>query len=428
MDDLFVLLGVGVALIIGLIAENIFKKTKIPDVPFLLIFGALLSFLGLTEGLKKSNATINLLLTFSLIYVIFYGSWPIRIKEVFKTAPWVLVMSFLNFIFVSLFVCLISLIFHFPLELAIAIGLFLSTIDGTIINHLLANLKISKRAEAFIQMESAITDILVIIVTLSIVSFSSVTLSTLLQKLTSFVLISTALGFSIGILWSFVLRKLSSLSHVPITTMAVLVVLFFLAEYLNSNGAIAVMVFAIVLGNMDLLKTFLHENYAEKIGLLDKEQKFFFENLTFLMRTLLLVYIGALMDFMKISYIFLGLLLVSFALIIRSFIYKFVKLKDMSTKEIHIMEVLSSKGITPIVLIPFLNTSSKFTNTILGAIFFSVIISSFMFYLIEKRNFKPLSYYILLTPKMIKALFKKKDITSFQETEVIHHDNTKRKN
>lgn len=402
MAETLTLFIIGAVIVLGLIAKSLFSKTKFPDVLLLMFFGAVLSFFGLAGDLKTPNNMLNVLTTFALIYIVFNGGLPIRIKAVFSSAKWVLISSILNFIGITLIVGLVSFVFGFSWQIAIIIGILLCVMDGSIINGLLEVFNFSKRGEAFIQMESALTDVFVIVAVVTALNFANTNVGTVLQQIVNFVLLSSAIGVITALIWVFVLKKIGSMRHAPITTMAILILVYVFAEYFAANGVIAVFVFSITLGNTYNLSNLLYKKDAAQMGTFSTEQRGFFDDISFLLRTLLFVYIGALVDFSMPWYLLLGLFLAVLAFVSRSFIYKVLNLKNIPNKEKKMFEVMSPKGLTPVVLVSLISGSHQFTNTIIGAIFFSVIISSVLIFLIEKKKFTTITD-LIFSKKVLKS-------------------------
>ena len=82
------------------------------------------------------------------------------------------------------------------------------------------------------------------------------------------------------------------------------------------------------------------------------------------------------------------------------FLYRILDLDNITKKDKNVMESLATKGLTPVVLVSLINGSSAITNTVLGAIIFSVIISSVIVYLVETDRFLNLSQTILPKKKI----------------------------
>lgn len=394
MDIIINLFIVGFIIILGLSAQFLFKKTKIPDVLILIIFGAILSYFNLAQGAKLGSDELTLLITFSLIYVVFYGALPINIKAFFSTMSYATLSAIMNFFIVTGIVGLLSYVIGFSWVFAFSLGALFCVLDGSIINGLLEVIKIDERAEAQIQSESAIIDTLVILAILSIINFSKMALGQVVQSLTSYLLLSFAIGFVIAIIWSFAFKHVGHYSSAPIATMALLVMMYAFSEYVNANGVITVFSFAIVLGNVNIWSKLFYKDQKKNFSVLDVTTKSFFKDISFLIRTFLFVYLGLLVDFNQWSYLIVGVAFFGIALISRSYIGKWVQNKNFSLKDQYYIDAMCAKGLTPTVLLAVIRGSSAFGNIVIGGIFSSVLVSSFLIFLIDKDYFTTIHEYI----------------------------------
>lgn len=393
---------VGLIIIGGLVAEFIFKKTHFPEVLILIAIGAILGHFGAEDALDINDPLMMGIVTISLIYVIFYGALPIRIKAVVKSMSWAFRSAILHIVFISAAVAGIAYALDFTIQESLALGALFCVLDGSIINSMLEYLKLSRGAEAFIQLESAITDILVIVVIITALNFTEVSVDYIASNIANFLVLSSGLGVVFAIIWSFIVKNLKNTKHVPITTMAVLMVVYAMAEYVNANGAITVFAFAIVLSNIKSFAGFFYKKDQKLMGDVSKKEKDFFSNITFLIRTLLFVYIGMLVDLNHPAYLAIGAGLVFLAFVIRSFIYRFVKVNNVKPKDMLYMEVFNAMGLTPIVLMTLIDGSHEFNNVLVGGIFASVVFMSGFTFLISKGWFMSLSDIILFPATLIE--------------------------
>lgn len=385
---------VGFVIITGLVAQFVFKKTKIPDVLILIVFGALLSYFGLTEGIRQGSTELTFLIIFSLIYVVFYGALPIKLRAIFSTMKYAFLSSILNFVIITAVLGGISYLFGFSWIMALSLGALFCVLDGSIINSLLEILNISPKAEAQIQTESAIIDILVIVGVLSIINFSNIGFNQVLQSLTSYLLLSFAIGLVVAVVWSFTLKHVGTYSSAPVATMAVLVMLYAFAEYVGANGVITVFCFSIILSNITLLGRLFYKRQKQGISVMDMATKSFFKEISFLIRTFLFVYLGILVDFTRWPYLLLGLMFFFIAYFIRSMIGKVIRNKELHRKDVYLIDAMAAKGLTPTVMLAVIGGGAVFANIVVGGIFSSILVTSILLYLVESNKFTTLSAFV----------------------------------
>ncbi len=401
MDTTANLFMVGIIIILGLLAQYNFKKTKIPDVLILIASGAIFSHLGLVEGIKTESSQMTFLIVFSLIYVVFYGALPIKLRALLSTMNYAFISSVLNFILITFILGATAHYFlGFGWIAALSLGALFCVLDGSVINSILETIKLSPKAEAEIQTESAIIDILVIVGILSVMNFSTMTVAQITQSLTSYLFLSLGIGIVIAMIWAFVLKHMGNYSSAPIATMALLVTLYAFAEYVNANGVITIFVFSIMLGNVTIWSRLLYKEQKESVSLMGLETKHFFKDISFLIRTFLFVYLGILVDFSQWTYLLYGTVFFIIAYITRTFVRRTVKDGEMTKKDTYILDAMCAKGLTPTVMlsvvganIAFTETANLviFTNIVVGGIFSSILVSSILVLLIDRDKFTSLN-------------------------------------
>ena len=133
------------------------------------------------------------------------------------------------------------------------------------------------------------------------------------------------------------------------TNLAVVFILYGITEYFQLNGGIAVLLFAITLGNAHLLGAKVLKNSFSPKPLLDTEKNFFGE-LVFIMATYFFVYVGVHMVFDKPVLYIMGFIIVVLIILIRPISIKIFVREPMSLRDISIMGIMTPKGLVPAVL------------------------------------------------------------------------------
>jgi NhaP-type Na+/H+ or K+/H+ antiporter len=386
---------VGLIIIMGLLSQFVFKRFKVPSSLLLICFGFFLSFFGFADFIRGDNVVLSFLITFSLIYVIFYGALPIRLKAIFSSLKFAFFSAVGNFVLITSLIGVIVHLFGFSWVLSFSVGAIFSLLDASALHSLLNIIKVGDKAEAQIHTESAILDCFVIVGILSLINFSSIGLGDFFGALSSYLFLSVAVGALAAFLWVFILKAVGDYTSAPIATMAVLSILYAFAEYIKSNGVVAVFAFSIVMSNTSSWGKLLSEEQQGKMAMLSSPAKVFFRDLSFLITTFLFVYLGILVDFSQWLFLLVGLAFFLIALAVRSFIVRFNPNKGLKKKDIYFMKAMCAKGLTPIVLLAVINANSAFSNIIIGGIFFSVLITSVLVFLIEKEKFSSVDDLIL---------------------------------
>ena len=375
-----ILLAAGVVIFLGVAGEAFFKKTGIPDVAFLMIFGVII---GPVLGIIQPEAVIQVVPYFAalaLIIIMFDGGLHLDIKHVIKTAHFSVTLAILGFI---LSVVIITLAAHFALGWLWLESILLATIVGgsssAIVFGLVRNIKISEEIKSMLSFESALTDILAMIV--AFILFEAVLvghfdIQTLQETLGRAVVVGLVLGFGVGIPWMYFSTKLGNAQHAYMLTLGILFVLFFLANSFGESGALTALVFGLMLGNKRHLSRILRFKLP-KIETDDPTHN----QLTFLVRTFFFVFVGLMASFGQIEYIVFGILITIAVYLGRIFIGKITLTKRFSKLDRAVTNSMIPRGLAAAVLATYpitmgLPNAEAYSQIIFFIILTSVIITT----------------------------------------------------
>jgi cell volume regulation protein A len=111
------------------------------------------------------------------------------------------------------------------------------------------------------------------------------------------------LGFGIGIPWAYITTKLQNAQHSYMLTIGILFVIFFVEKSLGGTGALAPLIFGLMLGNKQLISRYLKFKVPE-ISSDDPTHN----QLTFLVRSFFFVFVGLLASIGRLEFIFFGII------------------------------------------------------------------------------------------------------------------------
>jgi len=302
-----ILLAAAVTIFLGVSGEAFFKKTGIPDIAFLMIFGVIIGpILGIisTDDVTK---VVPYFAAIALIIIMFDGGLNLDIRHVVRTAHYAVLLSVLGFV---TSVIAVTLVAFYGLDWGIVESVLLGTIVGgsssIIVFGLVRQLPISDDTKSMLSLESAITDILVTVIAFILFDIIIPGVFDPNLALGAFgrsVAVGLVLGFGIGIPWVFVTTKLQNAQHSYMLTIGILFVIFFAEKSLDGTGALAPLIFGLMLGNKQLLSKYLKFKIPEITT--DNPTH---NQLTFLVRSFFFVFIGLLATLGKIEFIFFGVI------------------------------------------------------------------------------------------------------------------------
>jgi len=387
---------------IGFFSNYFFKKTRIPDLIWLIIFGAIV---GPILGVIEPDFFIEYLSVFAalaLLIILFEGGSCINIYSLIKESFHVLFLTILGFI-VSLFaVAFISYTF-FGLEplISLLLGAIIGGTSSPIVFPLIENLsELKKDVGIMLKMESVITDPMAIIV--SLVLIETILMSPtggfffhgIVTNLVSLISISLVMGFFGGVIWGSIWHKFVHYKYHYMLTIGFLFLLYVMVEISGGSGAIAAFMVGLVLGNMPSIKRMLKIKQT-LIGL-TKETRDFNSYIAFFVRTFFFALIGMIIQLSRLELIFYGVLLSLALLGTRTFVIRICTYKmQIPEKQKNIMSLTYPRGLAAAVLasLPFIEYgipgTDVFTEIVFTVIVTTVLLSTMGVAILEKKgNFK----------------------------------------
>jgi cell volume regulation protein A len=370
-----ILLAAGVVIFLGVAGESFFKKTGIPDVAFLMIFGVII---GPVLGIIQPEAVIEVVPYFAalaLIIIMFDGGLHLDIKHIVKTAHFSVTLAVFGFI---LSVVIITLAAHYALGWLWLESILLASIVGgsssAIVFGLVRNIKISEEVKSMLSFESALTDILSMIVAfilLEAVLIGHFDLQTIQETLGRAVVVGLVLGFGVGVPWMYISTKLGNAQHAYMLTLGILFVLFFLANSFGESGALTALVFGLMLGNKRHLSRILKFKLP-KIEVDDPTHN----QLTFLVRSFFFVFVGLMASFGQIEYVVFGILVTIVVFGGRIFVGKITLTKRFSKLDKAVTNSMIPRGLAAAVLATYPITMGLSNGEAYPQIIFFIILSS----------------------------------------------------
>ncbi len=301
------LLAAAVVIFLGVTGEAFFKKTGIPDIAFLMVLGVII---GPILGIIPTDVVIKIVPYFAaiaLIIIMFDGGLNLDIRNVIKTAHYAVLLSILAFVTSVISVTIVALYgLGWNLVESILLGTMVGGSSSIIVFGLVRQLPISDETKSMLSLESAITDILVTIIAFvlfGVLISGQLDPNLVLGSFGRSVGVGLVLGFGIGIPWTYVTTKLQNAQHSYMLTIGILFVIFFAEKSLEGTGALAPLIFGLMLGNKQLLSRYLRFKIPEITS--DNPTH---NQLTFLVRSFFFVFIGLLATLGRIEFIFFGII------------------------------------------------------------------------------------------------------------------------
>ena len=396
-------LSVGLLVFIAHFFTALFERTKVPDVLPLIILGILIgpTVFNIVDESNFGNLG-SILSAIALALMLFEGGSHLKFDTLRSTLRNCVSLSITTFLLTSF----ISIIFlYFVLDKNLLACLYISTVIGSIspavVVPIMRGLEISDLTKSTVVVESAISDVLSIVISLSILKAFQTGGTTIGHFIGTDLIgtfaMSLILGFTGAIIWSIILEKIRKFPNTIFTSLAFIFIIYGLSEVLGYNGPITTLMFGLILANsksipFDIIKRFGTDRLIEFTSI----EKTLFSEIIFLVKTFFFVYLGISIKFGQIYLMSIGLILTIIIYISRVFLVNNLLSKKTTKREAALISFMIPKGLAAAVLaeIPThmnlnSNTHQMFLNVqsiVYAVIFFSILLTAILVYNEESKS------------------------------------------
>nr|WP_320160986.1 cation:proton antiporter [uncultured Methanoregula sp.] len=398
MDAAVTILFLGLLIFLGNILSRFFTLTKIPDVLFLIAIGIIVGpFLGLVA--PSAFGVVGPLFTMvTLAIIMFEGGLHITVETLKKSITGTTAITVANFVIIT-GICIVIMTHWagFSLIEACMLGAIIGGTSSAVVIPFTNYLNIRNDTKAILALESAISDVLCIVVLLAlldVVKVQEFNVGHVVGNLIASFLIAAIIGVVAGIWWSSVYHKLKSIKSIFITPAFVFIV-FGVVNLLGFSGAIAALALGITLGNLYYFKAekilpFLG-NEITQVELTPVEMEFFAQ-LVSLLKTFFFIYIGISIHFSNMNIIYIGAAITVIIYLARIVMVWCTIPRNIPAPDAAIVSVMEPKGLAAAVLASLpLEAGIAAGQTIQDVtyiiIFFSILVCSIMVFLLERTAF-----------------------------------------
>ena len=306
-----IIVGLAALFFLGHALSWFFMKTKIPDLLILTIIGFAVGPYGLGWINADHFGEVGpVLSTVALIVILYEGGLHLSMQDLIRSSSSALILSLLSFLSIVTVAVLVLKPF-LPFNLALLTGVGIGSTSSAIVIPMVKFLSISKNTKTVLSLESAFTDVLTIIIFLSIldsIHSKQYDVAQFILGLGSTPLISVGIGIGAGLLWALIKKFWKNADQLSFSGEAWSLLTYGAAELLQFNGAISVLALGFTLSNVNLLpKAFSHIFSTE----VSQKELSLLGTITFLLRTFFFIYLGLLIQFTSVSmFLLAGLLCV----------------------------------------------------------------------------------------------------------------------
>ena len=399
MDVAIVVLFIGALIFLGNLFNKIFALTKIPDLLILIVIGILIGPVLNLVAPGDFGIVGPLFATVTLAVILFEGGLHLKVETIKSAFRGTIALTLVSFIATMLIASGAVYYFHFlDLLPALMLGAAIGGTSSAVVIPMIEYLNMGKDGHAILALESAVTDVLCIVLFLSLLdvyTLHELNIPYVALRLVSSFLVAAVLGVIGGIIWSVLYPMLKTIKSIFFTP-AFLFIVYGIVTLLGFSGAIASLAFGITLGSLDSFRIskILPDVHVKQVELTQFEVVFL-SQLVQLLKTFFFIFVGLSLILNDTVALIVGLEITLVLFVMRILVVRFFIPKSIPAWDASVMAVMIPKGLAAAVLaaIPLQMgvTGGLFIETATYAIIlFSIMICSILVLLLERTPLKKL--------------------------------------
>ena len=336
-------IGVALLFFVGHALKWFFQKTKVPDVLILIALGYILGPVLNLVSVDDLGKVGPFLTTMALVVILYEGGVRLRAKELLHSSLPAAGLAVLGFVLTAGLAMLVGLIFQ-PWPVALLLGLGLGSTSSAVVIPMVRMLSISDRTKTVLSLESAFTDVLVIVMFLVIVDgVATHTFDTraLMVGLGQGTFHAVLLGIGAGLFWAFLESRFRTITRITFSSEAWACLWYGLLESFGYNGAMGVLALGFTLTNLDLLPNWARPVFSNQP--VTRADLALLGELTFLLKTFFFIYLGMAVQVSDFQVLGVAALITLLIFLARIFMVKWI----LSPKSYSRVDAITSTAMGP---------------------------------------------------------------------------------
>lgn len=394
MDVALTVLFLGILIFLGNIFSRLFSLTKIPDLLFLIAIGLCIGpVLGLVSP-ASFGIVGPIFTTVTLAIILFEGGLHLRVETIRSSFQGTILLTLTSFAATVLITAGVLYYGGFLTFLpALMLGVMIGGTSSAVVIPMIEFLHLRKDSGAILALESATTDVLCIVILLTILDvyqLENVDLRIAAGRLIAALLMAVILGVLGGVFWSAIYHRLGDIRSIFLTP-AFLFIIYGIVDMLGYSGAIAALAFGVTLGNLDSFKISSVFPSAQDIPQveLNPTEKIFLAQLVQLLKTFFFIYIGLSIELSNMQSFVIGgaIVLALFAIrivLVHASISRTIPVWDASVMAIMIPKGLAAAVLAAIPLQAGVVGGMFIETTSYAIILISIVVCSMLVLLLER--------------------------------------------
>lgn len=254
---------------VGFIGNLFFERTRIPSVLLLIIIGIVLGPLTRIVPPELVRPFMPAFGAVALTIILFEGGLDLDLKHTLEQAGRAILLAFVSFtlaMFLIYYAITLGMNEHGRIVWAVAAAL--GCTSAPIVIPVLARAAQHSPMRPLLVVESALSDALAVMAVLALIGFEQTELSgaLLAGQLGKSMLIGAGAAIAGGLIWLWLLSHLSTRPFFYLMTIGFVFLLMGAVEVFHGSGALAVLIFGMMLANGEALVGIFNPRIREKIA------------------------------------------------------------------------------------------------------------------------------------------------------------------
>lgn len=371
-----------------------FSRRRIPDVLLLMAIGIVV---GPVTGWITPDKLADVgpvLASLTVLFILFDSGIDMRLDTLRRYWTGVVQVTLYSFLVSMTAVTLLGYyVVHLELQPSMMLGAMIAGTGAAIVIPLVRQMRVSDKTRVVLTLESAVSGVLCIVVTLAFTEgfkMGNISVGSMLGRVLASILLALLIGMVGGIVWSSFMDRVRKLQNSMFLTPAFVFVIYGTTELLGYSGAIAALAFGLVLGNPGYFEmSFLRRLRLHRMTRLEEGEKSFFKEFVFILKTYFFVYIGICIPFNNITALIFGAIIAASLFAVR-FLLIFLVGRRNSVEDRLTVSMMIPKGLVSAVLAAIPEQVNVAAGEILipgatlikyitySVIFFSIVICSLL--------------------------------------------------
>jgi cell volume regulation protein A len=387
---------VGMLIFLAHLFTGLFSRTRIPDVLLLMLIGLLIGPCFGLVTVESFGSIGPVLATITLVVLLFQGGLGLRLDVLWKSLRGSVSLTVVNFTVTMLAVGgLMMLIARLDATTALMLGAIIGGTSSAVVIPMVSRLNICKESQTILLLESALSDVLCIVVAITFMesyALGGINAGQALVKIITMFLVSAVVGIVAAFGWSMLLEWVHRVENSIFLTPAFVFVIYGVTEMLGYSGGIAALAFGITLGNEETFNALFNRlPVSIRPVSLNEIEKAFFSEAGFLLKVFFFVYIGISIVFANPIWMIIGAIATFVIFYIRVPAVWLSVPRSVPVSEASIMAIMVPKGLAAAVLASMpleagIAGGDMIQGIVYSVILFSILLCSVLVFLVDKTG------------------------------------------